>query len=103
MLAIVGSFTFFIGESFNLGADRLNLGVYYTSPNYELDWIAEETTTIRKANETSSFMFRNGLVRIFLFFGPPFAAICFARTYIQQIKNNKAKDLKNTILLKLRI
>ena len=103
LLAIIGSYTFSIHESFNLDKNKLNFDTYFTSFNYSVDWIAGETTTIRKASRDSSFIIRNGLIRIFLYFGVPMTAIYLTGTHMQQIKNYITSDLKDSILIKLRI
>ncbi|MCL2138013.1 MAG: hypothetical protein FWH41_00600 [Treponema sp.] len=106
LIAIIGSFTFSMYNSscFNsIDEKKYNSGIYIASQNHTVDWLAEETNTIRIANGESSFIFRNGLMRIFLFIGLFVIFIFITKNQLQSLKKGKTSNYKNYILIKLRI
>ena len=102
-VAMVGSFTFSLNKPFNLYTDSQNSGIYFLNPNCAIDWVAGEIITIRKANGNLSSVFRNGLIRVFLFLWASVSMFYLAKIMLQTIKIYNVTNLKNSILLKLRI
>ena len=68
-----------------------------------IDWLAENATTMRRANEYSSFQMRYGLLRAFGIAGICLAAFVLSGHDYRVLKNDKASIQKNNIPLKLRI
>ena len=105
-LTIIGSFAFSVNETFNFDsftANKNNSSIYFSSYNYNVDWIAEETAAIRIISGRPPAMYRNGFIRIILPFGFLLAAVYLTKIHIHTKKNDKTFNIRSTILLKLRI
>jgi len=105
MFALMGSLALSINETFysvSLDKNSINSDAYFTVTNYAVDWLAEDTNTVRRANKNTSSS-HNGLLRVFMFAGISFTAFCITKSPFLSIKNRQATNTKNTILLKLRI
>ena len=106
LLSLVISFTFSINELFNfdnLGSNRINPGIYLIKRNNTIDWIAEDTTAVLKANGNLSFALRSGFLRILLFLSIPVTALYIFKKNMRYMESRKTSNIKNITPLKLRI
>ena len=104
MLAMIGSFAFSTNEVLNNSdTDKLGPAGFFSSADLNFDWLAENTTTIRKAIRYSSLPLRNGFFRVFASILICSTAMCLIRPHYLSIKNDNTIIFKNNILLKLRI
>ena len=107
LLAVIGATTLSITESFQFdnttGNSRTGSNDYYNLNKHSFDWLACEAVAINKACESSSSPLRNGAVRMFIPSEINNAAVFFAESPFQAAANNYVPNIKNTILLKLRL
>jgi hypothetical protein len=106
ILALIGSAAISAGEAFyieNLNDDSLNSGRYFSSINQNLDWLAANVLTLRKARSFSNSLLRNRLLRIFTFTGIFSIALYLVGENLKIIKNDNIQIIKNLVPLKLRI
>ena len=87
------------------GIDKPDTGNYFSSVyNFDsVDWLTENTTVMRRANEYSSCQMRYGLLRIFGLTGIFLAATTLSESGCLVLKNDKSSIQKNNVPLKLRI
>ena len=89
-------------ESASQRSDTENFfsSIYYFD---SVDWLTENATTMRRANEYSSFQMRYGLFRAFGLAGMCLAAFVLSGSCFRVLKNDIASIQKNNNPLKLRI
>jgi len=106
LVALMGSLALSINKTFyfdRLVKNKVNSDAYFTTINHTIDWLAVNTNTIRKAHRNTSFRLHSGLIHILMFAGIPFAAFSIYKSNFLSIKNRQTANIKNTVLLKLRI
>jgi len=106
IFALMGSLALSINKTFDfdtLNKNNVNSDVYFTKLNLAVDWLAENTNTIRKAHRNSSFQLHSGLVSIFMLAGIFFTVFCINKSIFLLIKDRQTTDTRKTVLLKLRI
>jgi len=106
-LIVTVSFSFSIRDKICLSEptpDRSDTEIFFSSVYYfdSVDWLTENTNTMRRANEYSSCQMRNGLLRAFGLTGI-LAAITLSGYSCSVLKDEKATIQKNNTPLKLRI
>jgi len=106
LFALMGSLSLSINKTFNfdtLDKNKANSDVYFTTINHTIDWLAVHTNTLRKAHRHTSFQLHGGLVHVFMFAGILFVALSVNTSNFLSTKNRQTTNIKNTVLLKLRI
>jgi len=106
ILALIGSSAISAGEAFyleNLNDDSLSSSRYFSSINQNLDWLAANVLTLRKARGFSNSLMQNRLLRIFTFTGIFSITLYLAGANLKIIKNDNIPIIKNPVPLKLRI
>jgi len=106
ILALIGSSAISAGEAFYLedsNNDNLNSGRYFSSIDYNIDWLASNILTLRRVRGYSNSPLRNKLLRIFTFTGIFSIALYLAGANLKIIKNDNIQILRNLVPLKLRI
>jgi hypothetical protein len=105
ILALIGSAAISAGEAFYLedSNDSLSSGRYFSSIEYNVDWLTTNILTLRRARGYSNSPLRNKLLRIFTFAGIFSIALYLVGANLKIIKNDNVQIIKNLVLLKLRI
>jgi len=107
-LTVTVSFAFSMRDKIcfsGAAAEKSDAGIFFSSI-YDfdsVDWLTENTTTMRRANECSSCQMRYGLLRVFGLAGVCLAVIVLSESGCTVLKNETASTKKNNIPLKLRI
>jgi len=105
ILALIGSSVVSAGEALCFeysNNDGVSSSGYFSSINNNIDWLAGNVITVKKARGSSNSMSRNGLFRLFAPAGAT-AMVNPAGENLKIIKNNHILIIKNLVLLKLRI
>jgi len=105
IIALIGSSVVSAGEalSFEYSSDNsVSSSGYFSSINNNIDWLAGNIITVKKARGSSNSMSRNGLFRLFTPSGTT-AMANPAKEDLKIIKNDHILIIKNFVLLKLRI
>ena len=106
VLAIIGSFAFSAGQTFSYvksDKDVLSSNIYFSSINHVVDWLAEDTPIVSKAQRNSNSPLRICLLRIFTITGIISIAMLFAKSNVKINKNNNFLTVNYLVPLKLRI
>jgi len=106
ILALIGSSAISAGEAFyleNSNDDSLSSDRYFSSIDYNVDWLAASILTLRRARGYSNSPLRSKLLRIFTFTGIFSIALYLVGANLKIIKNDNIQILKNLVPLKLRI
>ena len=106
ILAITGSFAFTLGEflcSTGSGTDNMGSGRFFSSISHTIDWLAEDSPAISKANRYSNNSMNTGMLRVFVFAGLFGITMILTKSKIKININNNFLNRKNNIPLKLRI
>ena len=104
--AIMGTAAFTVAEIYDFGQLGENGPVSkgsFRSINHTIDWLAESTTTIGRAKGQGYSPARNGTPHTFMFFGPQNAGLSPVQLSLHAINKTPCSNIKNAILLKLRI
>jgi hypothetical protein len=83
--------------------DSLGSSSFFSTSGHVVDWFAEDTTTISKAQRYSLFRLRNVLLRLFTSIGVISAGIFLTNSRFKKIKKEYIPILENLVPLKLRI
>ena len=106
IFAVIGSFAFSTGQAFSyekINRDILGSSSYFSSMHHTIDWLAEDTPTISKANKHSNPALRNSLLRVFTLTGIIGTAVFLTKSNFKINKNDNFPVIKNLVPLKLRI
>jgi hypothetical protein len=106
VIAIMGTCAFLAAETLDLDeweSGRPLSDSFVTSMDHAVDWLAVEPNTISRAKGQPPSPMRNGASRIFMSLEPQHAGISLVRSSQRAIINIHCLNIKNTILLKLRI
>jgi hypothetical protein len=106
ILALIYSSVFSASEAFrfeSLNNDSLCSSGYFSVISNNIDWLAEEVITLKKANGQSNSLPRNRLLRILTFAGIISIAMYLVETKQKKIKNDYIPIIKNLVTLNLRI
>ena len=106
MIAVMGTCAFSAAEILSFDeweSGRPLSGSSFTSMDHAVDWLAVEPNTISRAKGQPPSPMRNGASRIFMPLEPQHAGISLVRSYLKAIINIHCLNIKNAILLKLRI
>jgi len=106
IFAIICTLALSTGETFcflHIGKDSIGSGVFLAPLDHTVDWLAEDTPTVGKAQGYSGTPLRNGILRIFSFAGLIVITMFLGNKKYQIIKNDNIPYLNNIIPLKLRI
>jgi len=107
-LIVTVSFAFSMRDKicFSESAAKVPATENFISPIYNfnsVDWLTENTTTMRRANEYPSCQMRYGLLRVFGLTGIFLAAVMLSESGCLVLRNDKSSVQKNNVPLKLRI
>jgi len=86
-----------------ISKDRECLKVCLAKIRHNIDWLAVNTNTIRRAHRITSSQLHSGLLHIFIVTGIFFSISCINGANFLSINNLQTANIKNSILLKLRI
>ena len=100
LLAVICSFSLSITFHFNETIPEGPNGDY--SVNRAIDWLASEAVSVTKAPKPSSSPLGNGVLRIFTS-GWNNATVYLSESYFKPALGNYVPNIRNTILLELRI
>jgi len=105
ILALIGSSAISAGEAFYLedSNDSLSSGRYFSSIDHNIDWLAVNILTLRRARGNSNSPLRNKLLRIFTFTGIFSITLYLVGANLKIIKNDNIQIIKNLVPLKLLI
>jgi hypothetical protein len=105
VLVILGTFAFSMAETFDSSEFEIKRAVsggFLAPTEIAVDWLAEGTAIISKAEEYSSPL-RNGTLRTSAPSGVQNTGALLVQSSLNAIKKTQHPDIKNTIILKLRI
>lgn len=106
VFAIMGTFAFSMADTFDFSEFEENQtvsGGFLTSIEYAVDWLIEDTTKIGRADRYSSSPLRNGTARTSTPPGIQNAGIFSLQSSLKAIKKVQYPNIRDAILLKLRI
>jgi len=106
ILALIGSSAISAGEAFyleNSNNDNISSGRYFSSIDHNVDWLAANILTLKRARGYSNSPLRNKLLRIFTFAGIFSIALYLVGANLKIIENDYIQIIKNLVPLKLRI
>jgi hypothetical protein len=105
VLVIMGMLAFSMAESLDTSESEVRRAVsggFLAPTEITADWLAEGTAIISKAEEYSSPVC-GGTVRIYAPSGVQNAGMLLVQSSLNAIKKTQYPDIRNTIILKLRI
>ncbi|MDR2176680.1 MAG: hypothetical protein LBP20_01395 [Treponema sp.] len=104
-LAMMGTFTFSIVENLDTFSlmNKAASGGFFTLQDCSIDWLIEDTAVISRASEYSSFSLRGGIVRVLMALGIQSAGAFLVQSAVRTTGRAQYPNIKNTILVKLRI
>ncbi|MDR1219243.1 MAG: hypothetical protein LBK73_06480 [Treponema sp.] len=106
ILVIMGTFAFSVADNFDFSEFEENQTMssgFFTPTEYTVDWLIENTTMIGKADRHSPSPLRNGTVRTSAPPGVQNAGIFLVQSPLKTIEKTQCPNIRDTILLKLRI
>jgi len=106
ILVLIGSSAISAGEALwfeSLNNDRLGSRGCFSVLSHNIDWLAGEILTLRKANCYSNSLLRNKLLRVFTFAGIISIAMYLVGAKQKIIKNDNIPTIKSLVVLNLRI
>ena len=101
--AVPGTFVFSITETIYFDEAGCPTGAGNTIKAHARDWAAVEAIQINRARESSTFLFRNGLVRVCALADVSVDTACHAKSCSQANKKENVTIANNNIPLKLLI
>jgi hypothetical protein len=104
ILVIMGTFAFSVADKFDFSEFEENQAVssvFFAPTEYTADWLIEDTAKIGKADRHSSSPLRNGVAPASL--GIQNAGVFLVQSPLKTIKKTQYPNIRDIILLKLRI
>jgi hypothetical protein len=100
----MGTFAFSAADNFEFEENQTaSSGFFAPTECTTVDWLIENTTVIGKAGRHSPSPLRNGTLRTLVLSGIQNAGIFLVQSPLKTIKKTQCPNMRDAILLKLRI